>query len=238
MDAFTPASRAALERRIADLEAEVMSLRSTEAAHERAPSATREQFFEAVIHAAPLAVFLKDVDHRYLFANPTLKRLAGRPDEPFRNRDDFELWPRPIAELFRAQDLEVMTKGEEVEFRETISLDDGLLSFITLKFPLFDPSGALLGIGGVCTDITRDVAAATRLERLVAKLKAANRQIEALEGILPICSYCKMIRADDGAWESMESYVAGRTQAEFSHSICPGCLTKHFPEIGSKDRDA
>ncbi len=54
--------------------------------------------------------------------------------------------------------------------------------------------------------------------------------IETLSGILPICSFCKQIRDDKGYWNRVESFLAEHTEAQFSHSICPKCIEKNFPE--------
>lgn len=67
------------------------------------------------------------------------------------------------------------------------------------------------------------------LQRKNSALKQANNTIKSLEGIIPICSYCKVIRDDSGYWNKLESYLSRRTKAEFSHSICPDCLKEHFP---------
>jgi DNA-directed RNA polymerase subunit E'/Rpb7 len=60
---------------------------------------------------------------------------------------------------------------------------------------------------------------------------AYTRRIDTLRGIVPICSYCKEIRDDKGYWNQVEAYISKYTEAQFSHSICPKCLKKHFPEI-------
>ncbi|MCB2181525.1 MAG: cache domain-containing protein [Desulfobulbaceae bacterium] len=57
-----------------------------------------------------------------------------------------------------------------------------------------------------------------------------QKRIETLRGIVPICSYCKQIRDDKGYWNQVEAYVAKHTDARFSHSICPSCMKKHYPE--------
>jgi hypothetical protein len=67
------------------------------------------------------------------------------------------------------------------------------------------------------------------LDRLRRRAEASERRAERLEGLLPICSYCKKIRDKDRAWHTLESYIEDRTEAEFSHGICPDCLEKHFP---------
>jgi len=65
-------------------------------------------------------------------------------------------------------------------------------------------------------------------------VKAYQKRIETLRGIVPICSYCKQIRDDQGYWNQVEAYVAKYTDAEFSHGICPSCLEKHYPEYLQK----
>ena len=62
-------------------------------------------------------------------------------------------------------------------------------------------------------------------------LEDAARQIRTLHGMIPICSYCKDIRNDDGFWEDVSSYIRSRTDAEFTHSICPDCKAEHFPTL-------
>ena len=71
---------------------------------------------------------------------------------------------------------------------------------------------------------------------LVAKLQHTLAQMETFRGILLICSSCKKIRDDNGFWYEIEPYIASHTQVEFSHSICPDCEEKLYPEY-SKRRD-
>ncbi|HST51310.1 MAG TPA: CHASE3 domain-containing protein [Pyrinomonadaceae bacterium] len=80
------------------------------------------------------------------------------------------------------------------------------------------------------TLIRRDTLERNRLtaerEHLIQKLKDALAEVKQLQGILPICSYCRHIRNDHNSWQQMESYVAEHTEATFSHSICPSCYEK------------
>lgn len=69
-------------------------------------------------------------------------------------------------------------------------------------------------------------------ERLITELQDALANIKVLRGLLPICSHCKKIRDDEGAWHMVEVYVREHSNADFSHSICPECLTKMYPEFG------
>jgi len=54
-------------------------------------------------------------------------------------------------------------------------------------------------------------------------------EVHTLRGILPICSYCKQIRDDQGYWHEVEAYIEKHSGADFTHGICPGCLAEHFP---------
>lgn len=70
----------------------------------------------------------------------------------------------------------------------------------------------------------------TRLQKKIRELKQAIEDIKTLKGIVPICSSCKKIRDDDGFWQRVEDYVREHSEAEFSHSICPDCMGRLYPE--------
>jgi DNA-binding response OmpR family regulator len=57
----------------------------------------------------------------------------------------------------------------------------------------------------------------------VAQLQQALASVRQLQGLLPICSYCKRIRNDQNYWEQLETYVSDHSEANFSHGICPSC---------------
>jgi hypothetical protein len=61
--------------------------------------------------------------------------------------------------------------------------------------------------------------------------KRAEEEVKALHGLLPICSYCKKIRDHQGYWQQVERYIAARTEADFTHGLCPDCGSKHFPDM-------
>jgi phosphoserine phosphatase RsbU/P len=60
----------------------------------------------------------------------------------------------------------------------------------------------------------------------VRELEDALAQVKQLQGLLPICSYCKSIRDDKNYWHEVDTYVRSHSEAEFSHGICPGCWEK------------
>lgn len=67
------------------------------------------------------------------------------------------------------------------------------------------------------------------------QLQKALDEIRQLHGILPICASCKKIRDDQGFWHAVETYVQRHSEAEFTHSICPGCREKLYPQYPEMD---
>ena len=58
-----------------------------------------------------------------------------------------------------------------------------------------------------------------------------EERVKTLEGILPICCYCKKIRDTSGSWQILEAYISTHSSAEFSHALCDACAQQHYPEI-------
>ncbi len=82
------------------------------------------------------------------------------------------------------------------------------------------------------TAIIRTLRHAIERQRLTTQLKEALEQVKRLKGLLPICSACKNIRDDQGYWKRIEAYISEHSEAEFSHSICPDCARKLYPDLG------
>lgn len=68
-------------------------------------------------------------------------------------------------------------------------------------------------------------------DRVIADLQDAQRRIKTLTGLLPICASCKKIRNTEGRWEKLESYIHQHSEANFTHSICPDCVKRLYPDL-------
>ncbi|MDP1572570.1 MAG: tetratricopeptide repeat protein [Vicinamibacterales bacterium] len=68
------------------------------------------------------------------------------------------------------------------------------------------------------------------------ELKAALDRVQTLRGLLPICASCKNIRDDNGYWTAVEAYIGAHSAAEFTHSICPNCAEKLYPDVAESTR--
>jgi len=69
------------------------------------------------------------------------------------------------------------------------------------------------------------------ISRTARQTRELARRVSLLEGILPICSLCKKIRDDHDNWHPVEVYVSNRSEALFSHSLCPDCLKRDYKQV-------
>jgi DNA-binding NtrC family response regulator len=80
---------------------------------------------------------------------------------------------------------------------------------------------------------------ARRLEgeekRLIAELQTALNEVKRLSGLLPICSGCKQIRAADGTWQPIEQYLFEHSEVQFTHGLCPKCVTYFESQFGGNE---
>lgn len=70
-----------------------------------------------------------------------------------------------------------------------------------------------------------------KIQGKTTELQSALDEIKTLKGILPLCSFCKKIRNDDGSWEQLERYISDHYNTDVSHGVCPECLKENYPEV-------
>ncbi len=92
--------------------------------------------------------------------------------------------------------------------------------------PIRDEQGQIVSIYITVQDVTDNVAYEMKLKEKVAQLEEAFKRVKQLEGIIPICMYCKKIRNDREIWQQIEEYLGEHSEAMFSHSVCPDCYAK------------
>lgn len=69
------------------------------------------------------------------------------------------------------------------------------------------------------------------IARFAEHERAIYQHVQKLEGLLPICAFCKSIRNSRGEWEKLEAYISEHSEAQFSHGFCPACTKIHYPGI-------
>jgi sensor domain CHASE-containing protein len=97
---------------------------------------------------------------------------------------------------------------------------------------LFGDALCAMLLGAVCFYAQRSSRQATETARANTALQAAIDKVKTLEGLLPICSYCKRVRDDTGYWSQIDTYLHDHTNASLSHGYCPECAAKAFKDFG------
>lgn len=92
--------------------------------------------------------------------------------------------------------------------------------------PIRDEQGQIVSIYITVQDVTESVVYEIKLKEKVTQLEAALAKVKLLEGIIPICMYCKQIQNDKQSWQQLEVYISDHSEALFSHGICPECYAK------------
>lgn len=95
--------------------------------------------------------------------------------------------------------------------------------------------GWLVALVNALVDLVVLVLLGFLVDLVARQQRSLDRRVQTLEGLLPICSFCKKIRKPDGVWEAVEVYVTARSDAQFSHGLCEACIRQHYPEVFATD---
>lgn len=166
----------------------------------------------------PDGMVLVDPQGRVVDVNPSALRLLQlEGDEVERHLRETYPFQGLLQEVEESQvALELPQSGTHLDLR---------------LVPLQEPGGPMLGRLLLVRDVTARVKAEREREQVIQALQQALGDIRVLRGMLPICSSCKKIRDDGGYWRQIEVYIRDHTDAEFSHSLCPECVTRLYPDL-------
>ncbi len=191
-----------------------------------------EERFRRIFDDGPLGIIISDPNCRVLKVNRAFCEMLGCSEE--------EVVGRSIGELAHPEDREnsdtlsaLALKGEIPLFRmeNRYVRKNGESFWVNLTATVIkNRRGKVIYVIGMIEDITSRKAAEQEREQLISRLKEALANIRTLKGLLPMCAWCKNIRDDEGYWRRVEDYIKKRTDASFTHGICPQCLKKLDPE--------
>ena len=177
-DGVKPTEQALLDR-VAQLEQDL-----TECRNGRNASGTLRRF-QTVLDHAPVAIYVKDREGRFVLVNRRLERFTGRPLEATLGQTDYDFSPAADAARWRENDLKVLASGRVWEFEETgtDALGHAYVN-LSIEFPLTDDSEAPVAVCGISTDISERKKAEEALEGERAFVSAVLETVEALVTVL------------------------------------------------------
>ena len=200
---------------------DVTERRRSEEALRRSRESFQQLFEEAPIGMAILASGLA-----FTRVNRALCEMLGYSKEALSGLN-FDRFVHPAdldAHLDAVQEFfEGKRSSFKVEARYLRKVGDPLWGSLTVE-RIEDSTGQMLFVLVMVEDISERRRAAEERERMIDELKEALANVKTLRGLIPICASCKKIRDDKGYWSQVEVYVRDRSEAEFSHGICPDCM--------------
>jgi PAS domain S-box-containing protein len=179
-------------------------------------------------------IYRHDPSGQITYVSPAVERITGfRPDE-WRNHYTHHDTDNPVNRNGHAIAEEMLKTGTCGQpYTAEVKHKDGRTVWLEINKQSYVVDGKVAGFIGVARDITRRINLEEGQKKLIAELQDALASIRTLRGMLPICSSCKKIRDDKGYWNQIEAYVSDHSEAEFSHSICPECIKKLYPELSA-----
>ncbi|OPZ60765.1 MAG: putative diguanylate cyclase [Deltaproteobacteria bacterium ADurb.Bin510] len=194
----------------------------------------QEQKFSKAFHSSPYAISLSRLsDGRLIEVNARFEKLIGKPLAEILNQPVEELgfWLNleDRARLIKALRQQGRVGSLELQFRN--SAGEIITGLLSAELITIDDEPCILAS---INDISDRKQAEIEREALVAEREKALADVKILRGLLPICASCKKIRDDFGNWDQIENYIATHSQADFTHSICPTCMRKLYPEYAEK----
>lgn len=181
----------------------------------------------ALLDASIESCFLVEKDGTYIDMNEVAARRLGKRIKDLIGKNFTDSLPAEVASS-RMAVLEQINQN-----REPIRLEDRRSGFIfdTNVSPILDSEGNVKMIAVYSKDITAQKRMEENLLIEKEKLEKAIEEVKKLSGLLPICASCKKIRDDKGYWRQIENYIRDHSEARFSHSICPECCKRLYPDL-------
>ena len=178
-----------------------------------------EERFRAVVNNSPAKMHIKDEQGRYILINPLAAELFGFTEAEAQGKTTHDVFPKELADVYVAHDQGVLDSGEAVEQEEEWHREDGVHTFLTVKFPILNFAGEVIGTGAIGTDITDRKRVEESLQKSektlqlrVADLEAAQRRLKEQE--------VNLIRmAEDLRIARDQAESADRAKSEFLASM-------------------
>jgi PAS domain S-box-containing protein len=193
-----------------------------------------DDLFRNAFEHAPIGMAIVGTDGAWLDVNNALCNLTGYEKsellatnfQTITHPDDLE---NDLALVQQVLNGEIPTYQMEKRYIHKLGYVVWvMLSVSTLK----DEANHVRYFISQIEDITARKQTELHLRATNRELHLALNQVQTLQSLLPICSYCKQVRDDQNYWHSVENYITKHTGAQFSHGICPNCYDLHIkPEL-------
>jgi PAS domain S-box-containing protein len=197
-----------------------------------AASVLSETGFEAMFTDAPIGYHELDGHGRITRVNRTELAALGYASEDMVGREVWEFVEDSDASRRAVREKLAGTSHPTGSYERAYRRKDGTsIPVLVQDRILRTRDGRITGIRTTFQDITEIKRSEAEREQLIATLQETLAEVKTLKGLIPICASCKKVRDDQGFWNQVENYIMRFSEASFSHSICPECVERLYPEL-------
>ena len=201
-----------------------------------------------IIDNIPSLVAYVDSSRKYRLTNKAYQNFFGINESEAIGKHIREVVGLEIYKTLKKY-IDIVLAGKKSGYEESFKDKNGKCHILSANIiPYIDSKGLQNGFLVIVDDVTEERKLQSKIEELnrslekkvidrtqqlqerTAELQNSLNEIKILKGILPLCSFCKKIRDDKGYWEQVEIYIEKFSEADITHSICPGCMKKHYPD--------
>ena len=177
----------------------------------------------------PAMIAFWDQGEKCVFSNDAYREWFGRSPEEMKGMTLREFLG-PLYEV-NLPHIRGALRGERQVFERQLRLPGGeVRETIATYMPLI-VNGVVQGFCVHVADVTILREREAALHQAIRERDAAAAEVRALRGMLPTCGFCKAIRDEAGVWRPMEVYIGARADVRFTHTFCPPCGAKHYPDL-------
>ena len=211
-------------------------------AHVQAKKALAERtaFINSILKSSTdLAIVATDLNFKIIYYNPMAEKIFGYTAEKAIGRTIQDIYTKEKVEnSWFEKAIEIVREKGEYKYGLEKEIEDRIHYIESRVSGILDKNKEMMGFLLISRDVTENKQAEDNLKKLIHDLQEALKKVKLLSGLLPICASCKKIRDDKGSWGQIESYIKDHSEAEFTHSICPNCAKKFYPEFYDENEDA
>ena len=196
-----------------------------------------ENRYRSMIEFSPLGIGIVNTDGVIVKLNQTLATILGYEVEDLVGINGAEGLTHPEDIIKEKKFLKPLFSGEIISYNleKRFRHKNGEYYWYNVTVAkMMGSSGDEAFLLGFIEDINDRKQLEQERENLINNLQKALAEIKELRGFFPICAKCKKIRDDKGYWQQVEKYIMDRTDAQFSHGLCPDCVRELYPDIAEK----
>ncbi len=188
-----------------------------------------EERYRSLVDSTDDSIYVLDQNYKYLFMNRKHLDRMDLSEDMYREHTYGDFHTQEETERFTKILDKVFLNGNSV-YDEHKSMRDGKY-FLRTVSPVKDENQNIIAATVVSKNINELKEVSEHQAELLRQLQESIENIKKLEGLLPMCAWCKKIRDDEGYWDEVEQYLEKHSDASFSHGICPACLKDVSPEL-------